>query len=117
MGTINSTVRAGVTPVSRTTATASDTFTYVPNTSQVLEIHNNTAGPLTVTIKGSAPSAAYPVPGVAGLTTNLTSGLSLTIATNTTYHVALDSIAPYLAGNGTVTVAGATAAIVTLLTN
>jgi hypothetical protein len=117
MASIASTTRSGVTLVSRTTATASDTFTYVPNTSQVLEIHNNTAGPLTVTIKGSAPSAAFPVPGVAGLTTNLTAGLSLTIAANATYHVALDSIAPYLAGNGTVTVAGATGSIVTLLTN
>jgi hypothetical protein len=117
MATLNSTVRGGVALVNRNTASASDTFTYVPNTSQVLEIHNNTAGSLTVTIKGSAPSAAFPVPGVAGLTTNLTAGLSLTIAASTTYHIVLDTIAPYLAGNGTVTVAGATGAIITLLTN
>lgn len=117
MASITSTVRGGVALVNRNTATASDTFTYVPNTAQVLEIHNNTAGSLTVTVKGSAPSAAYPVNGVAGQTVNLSAGLSLTIAANSTYHVVLDSIAPYLAGNGTVTVAGATGSIVTLLTN
>lgn len=117
MATLTATTRGGVALVNRNTASASDTLTYVPNTSQVLEIHNNTAGSLTVVIRGSAPSATFPVPGVAGLTTNLSAGLSLTVAANTTYHVALDSIAPYLAGNGTVTVSGATGAIVTVLTN
>jgi hypothetical protein len=117
MATIAQTTRGGVVTVTRTTASASDTFTYVPNTSQVLELHNNTAGALTAVIKGSAPSAAFPVAGVAGNTVDLSAGKSVAVAASQTVHIALDSIAPYLTGNGTVTVSGATGMTITLLSN
>lgn len=108
---------AAVVSATRVTASASDTFTYVPNTSQVLELHNNTAGPLTAVIKGSAPSAAFPIPGAGGTTVDLSAGLSVVVGASASKFVALDAHAAYLAGNGTVTVTGAAGMTVVLLAN
>lgn len=115
MAAITPTARGSVFAVARTTLSASDTFNYVPNTNQVLELHNNTAGPLTAVIKGTAPSAAFPVPGAGGTTVDLSAGKSVVVGASSTYHVALDSIASYLSGTGVVTVTGAATMTATLL--
>ena len=117
MATLTSTQRGAVVSANRNTLTASDTFTYVANTSQCLELHNNTAGSITAVIKGSAPSAAYPVAGAGGTTVDLSAGLSVVVPANASKLVNLDSQAAYLAGNGTVTVTGATGMTAILLTN
>jgi hypothetical protein len=117
MAALSATTRGAKITASRNTLTASDSFTYVPNTNQVLELHNNTAGPLTAVIKGSAPSATYPVPGAGGTTIDLSAGLSITVAASASVLVALDAHAAYLAGNGTITVTGATGMTAILLSN
>lgn len=88
------------------TASASDTLTYVANTNQLVELDNTTGGSLTINIKGSAPSAAYPVAGTS-TTIDLTAGYSVTCTAGQKKIVNLDKIAAYLAGNGTVTLSGA----------
>jgi hypothetical protein len=114
MAVIAQTARGAVAELTRTVLSASDTLTYVPNTNQYLELDNNTAGSLTVVIKGSAPSAAFPVPGTGGTTIDLSTGRSIVIAASKTFGISLDSIAPYLAGTGVVTITGGTAIIATL---
>jgi len=108
---------AAVLTATRVALSASDSFTYTPNTNQVLELHNNTAGSLTATIKGSAPSAAYSVPGAGGLTVDLSAGLAVVVPANTSKFVNLDSIAAYLAGDGTVSINGAATMTAVILTN
>lgn len=116
MAVIVQTALAGVLDMTRTTLTAGpDTFTYVPNSGQVLEIANNTGGSLTVVIKGTAPSATFPVPGSGGTVVDLSAGKSIVVGINKSFRIALDSIASYLAGTGAVTVTGGTAAIATLV--
>jgi hypothetical protein len=119
MAALTPTSRAAgvVVTATRNTASASDTFTYVPNTNQVIELHNNTAGSLTAVIKGSAPSAAFPIPGAGATTVDLSAGLSVVVAASQTKFVALDAIAAYLAGTGVVTVTGAATLTVVVLNN
>lgn len=117
MAALTPTVRGALVTANRNTLSASDTFTYTPNTSQCLELHNNTAGSLTAVIKGSAPSAAFPVPGAGGTTIDLSAGLSVVVAANQSKFVNLDAHAAYLAGNGNVTVTGAATMTAILLTN
>jgi hypothetical protein len=117
MAALTPTVRGALVTANRNTLSASDTFVYTQNLSQCLELHNNTAGPLTAVIKGSAPSAAYPIQGAGGTTVDLSAGLSVVVAANASKLVNLDAHAAYLAGNGTVTVTGAATAIAILLTN
>lgn len=96
----------GVATATVFTASASDTLTYVANTNQLVEMDNTTGGSLTLNIKGSAPSAAYPVPNTS-TTVDLSAGLNVVIPAGTKKIVNLDKIAAYLAGNGTVTLSGA----------
>lgn len=119
MAALSFSARTGaVTTPNRVTLTASDSFTFVPNTNQVLELHNTTGAPITAVIKGSAPSAAYAVPNAGTTTVDLTTGFSVTVpATTGAKYVQLDAIAAYLAGNGTVTITGATGALAVLLSN
>jgi len=117
MAALTATTRAGVTTASRNTLSASDTFTYVPNTNQVLELHNLTGGSLTAVIKGSAPSAAYSIPGAGATTVDLSAGLSVVVAASASKFVALDTIAAYLAGTGACTVTGAATLTAILLQN
>ena len=97
---------AGVVTSVVNTATASDTLVYVPNTNQALVMDNTTGGSLTLNIKGSAPSAAYPVAGTS-TTMDLSAGFNVTIAAGAKKLLNLDKIPAYLAGNGTVTLSGA----------
>jgi len=117
MAALTPTVRGALVTANRNTLTASDTFVYTANLSQCLELHNNTAGSLTAVIKGSAPSAAYPVAGAGSTTVDLSAGLSVVVPAGASKLVNLDAHASYLAGNGTVTVTGGTAMIGILLTN
>lgn len=117
MATLTATQRGAKVTAARSTASASDSFTYVPNTNQVLELHNNTAGALTAVVKGTAPSATFSIPGAGSTTIDLSAGLSVPVAANTSVFVSLDSHAAYLAGTGAVTVTGATGMTVILLNN
>ncbi len=114
MAVIAQTARSAVGELTRTVLGASDTLTYVANSSQILNLANGSGGSLTVAIKGSAPSATYPVAGSGGTTVDLTAGKSIVIANGKTFEVNLDAIAAYLTGNGTVTITGGTAIVATL---
>jgi hypothetical protein len=96
----------GVVTAVVNTASASDTMTYVAGSNQIVEMDNTTGGSLTLNIKGSAPSAAYPITGTS-TTTDLTAGFSVTIAAGAKKSLNLDKIKAYLTGNGTVTLSGA----------
>ena len=95
------------------TASASDTMTYVAGTNQLVELDNTTGGSLTMNIKGSAPSATYPI-NKTGTTTDLSAGLSVVCAAGVKKTVNLDKISAYLAGNNTVTLSGAATMKVTI---
>ena len=117
MAALSLTSRGAKITAARNTLSASDTFAFVPNTNQVLELHNNTAGSLTAVVKGSAPSAAFPIPGAGGTTIDLSAGLSVAVPAGTSVFVTLDAHAAYLAGNGTVTVTGASGLTAIVLSN
>lgn len=117
MAALSLTARGAKITAARNTLSASDTFTFVPNTNQVLELHNNTAGALTAVVKGSAPSASFPIPGAGGTTIDLSAGLSVPVAAGVSVFVTLDAHAAYLAGNGTVTVTGASGLTAIVLSN
>lgn len=88
------------------TLSSSDTFAYTPNVNMTAVFNNTTGGSLTVNLKGSAPSATYPVIGT-GETKDLSSGYSITVAAGAQKSINLDKITKYLTGSGTVTVTGA----------
>jgi hypothetical protein len=109
MAVLTSTVlqsAAGVATAVVNTASASDTLTYVAGTNQLVEMDNTTAGSLTLVIKGTAPSAAYPIVGTS-TTTDLTTGLSVVLPAATKKIINLDKISAYLTGTGVVTLSGA----------
>lgn len=95
------------------TASASDTFTYTQGTGMYAVLDNTTGGLLTAVIKGSAPSATYPIGGTPDVK-DLTAGYSVAIPASTKKSINLDKIAPYLAGNGTVTISGAATLKITI---
>jgi len=97
---------SGVVTAVVNTASASDTLTYVAGSNQLVELNNTTGGSLTMVIKGSAPSAAYPVTGTS-TTIDLTAGFSVLVAAGATKIVNLDKIKAYLTGTGVVTLSGA----------
>jgi hypothetical protein len=97
---------SGVVTAVVNTASASDTMTYVAGTGQLVEMENTTGGSLTLVIKGSAPSATYPVSGTS-TTIDLTAGYSVTIAAGAKKIINLDKIKAYLTGTGVVTLSGA----------
>ena len=103
----------GVGTATINVATASDTLTYTAGTNQLLKLDNQTAGALTVVIKGTAPSAAYVVPNT-GSTMDLTAGLSIVLAAGVCKFVNLDKIKAYLDGTGVVTLSGAAGLKVTV---
>lgn len=97
----------GVVTPTVNTASASDTFTYTAGGNMLLELDNSTGGSLTLTVKGSAPSATYPVYSTGGGVKDLSAGLDIVVAAGAKKIVNLDKISAYLAGNGTVTCSGA----------
>lgn len=117
MAALTPTTRSAVTSAVRNTLTASDTFTYARDTNQVLELHNTTGAPLSATIKGTAPSAAYPIPGAGGTTADLSTGLVVNVPANASRIVHLDAISAYLTGTGVVAVTGGSTLIAILLQN
>lgn len=102
---------AGVRTVTRTTLTASDTFTYNSARGAVLILDNITAGPLTVTIDG-AGGTVVPVAGIGDV--SVASGFSTgVIAASACVAIPLDSIFHYL--QGTIAVTGGTGIRATLI--
>lgn len=86
----------GARTVTRTTLTASDTFTYNADRNPVLELDNVTAGPLTVIIDG-AGSSTVPVAGVGPV--DVSGGYSTgAIAAGAKVAIPLNSISAYLRG-------------------
>ena len=113
MATITATSMQGLggRVVTRTTMTASDTFTYNPNARAVLLLDNITAGPLTVTIDGNG-GTTVPVAGIGNV--DVSSGFSTaSIAAAATLAIPLDAISAYL--QGTITLTGGTGIRATLL--
>lgn len=97
---------SGVVTTTVNTASASDTLTYVAGTNQLVEMDNQTGGSLTLNIKGTAPSATYPVSNTS-TTVDLSAGLSVVVAAGAKKVVNLDKISAYLVGTGVVTLSGA----------
>lgn len=101
----------GVRLVTRTTLTASDTFTYNQGREAVLILDNITAGALTVNIDG-AGGTTVPVPGIGDV--SVASGLSTgSIAAGACVAIPLDTVFQYL--QGVIAVTGGTGIRATLL--
>lgn len=102
---------SGVRTVTRTTLTASDTFTYNANGKAVLILDNVTAGALTVTIDG-ADGTTVPVAGIGPI--SVAAGYSTgAIAAAACVAIPLDSIDQYL--KGVIAVTGGTGIKATLI--
>ena len=101
----------GVRLVTRTTLTASDTFTYNLGREAVLILDNITAGALTVNIDG-AGGTTVPVPGIGDV--SVSSGLSTgSIAAGACVAIPLDTVFQYL--QGVIAVTGGTGIRATLI--
>jgi hypothetical protein len=102
---------AGSRVVTRTTLTASDTFTYNATRDATLILDNITAGPLTVTIDG-AGGTTVPVPGIGDV--SVAAGFSTgSLAAGVCVAIPLDSIFQYL--QGVIAVTGGTGIRATLI--
>lgn len=100
MATIAQTSLRGNGPVTVTTTAGSgttDTLVYAPNTMQILEIRNTTAGSINVTIDGSGATTISPQ-GYGG-TVDISTGKQFSVGANATVIVNLDSISAFLQGN------------------
>lgn len=101
---------SGQRTVTETTLGASDTFTYRPNTGQVLTLRNATGGALTPVIDGDG-GTTVPVSGIGSV--DVSSGYSVgSIAAGVVKAIPLDTIAEYL--RGTIAVTGGTGIVATL---
>ena len=88
---------------------ASDTFTFVPGTAQILHLHNTTASPVVITMVGTAPVAITPVGAIAiGGSVATSAGYAITVPTSGIEAINLDTIAPYLQGTLVVTATNGT---------
>lgn len=83
--------------LTRTTMSASDTFTFTQGTGQVLMLYNTTASPVVVALTGNAMPATIPVTGIGG-TFSLAGGKSVTVPASGATVIDLDDIYQYLAG-------------------
>lgn len=102
---------SGARVVTRTTLTASDTFTFNADRNPVLELDNVTGGALTVTIDG-ASGTSVAVPGVGAV--DVSAGYSTgSIAAGAKVAIPLNSIREYL--KGTIAVTGGTGISAALL--
>jgi hypothetical protein len=113
MGTIASTdLRpGGARPLTETTLTASDTFTYEPIGRQVLSLRNPTAGALSPVIDGDGATTVR-APGAPAF--DISAGYAVgSIAAGAAVAIPLDSISAYLAG--TITITGGSGLVATLL--
>lgn len=113
MATITSTTLQGlgVRTATRTTLTASDTFTYNQGRDAILILDNVTAGALTVTIDG-AGGTTVPINGIGDV--SVAAGYSTgSIAAGACVAIPLDTIFQYL--QGTIAVTGGSGIRATLL--
>jgi hypothetical protein len=101
----------GVRTVTRTTLTASDTFTYNQGREALLILDNVTAGALTVNIDG-ADGTTVPVAGIGNV--SVASGFTTgSIAAGACVAIPLDTIFQYL--QGVIAVTGGTGIKATLV--
>lgn len=98
--------------LTQTTMTSSDTLTYQFGAKQYLLLVNPTGSLITVTLTGSAGTAAVPVPGVGNVAA--TGGKAVPVAANSSVVLNLDNYTYWLAGTGTVTLTGGTGALAAL---
>ncbi len=97
----------GITPLLKTTLSASDTLIYTQSSNQRLIIENDTGSSVTVNIDGDA-ATSVPVPNT-GATFDVSSGLNITVADGDAVFLTLDQFKAYLVG--TITVTGAPGAV------
>lgn len=93
--------------LTRTTMTASDTFTFVQGAGQRLILWNTTASPVIITIDGTGGSVVA-VPRSLGLAgaIDVTAGKAVTVPASSTVIINCDDYAAYF--QGTVTITGGT---------
>ena len=104
---------SGSRTVTENTLTASDTFTYLRGTGQMLLIRNNTAGSITVTIDG-ADGVATAFPGIPSVP--IQNGIALAaMGVGVVRIVELDKVWPYL--QGVIAMTGGSGATAILLNN
>lgn len=102
----------GPTNLTRTTMTASDTFTYVQGSGQTLALYNTTASLVTVTLVGTSPTSLSPS-GYGG-TVSTAGGKAISVPASGWTLVELDDIWAFLTGNGTITATGGTGLVAAL---
>jgi phage FluMu protein gp41 len=113
MATIASTLMTGTgqRTVTTTTLTASDTFTYVEGSGQILILRNGTGGPLSPVIDGAAGTTVQ-VAGIGAV--DVSGGYAVdAIADGVTKAIPLDTIKEYL--RGTIAVTGGTGIVASIL--
>lgn len=104
---------SGQRTVTETTMTSSDTFTYLPNTGQILILRNGTGGALSPVLDG-ADGTTVSFPGVPSV--SVASGYAVgSIAAGAVRAIPLDTISAYL--QGVITVTGCTGMTAVLLNN
>lgn len=99
-------------PVSVSTillATSGDTLNYMKNKGQELYLFNTSNSAVTVTIDGS-DSGSVVVPGTAGTTISVASGLSIPIAANSFAYLVLEKAEFFL--QGTVAITASTGSVI-----
>lgn len=96
----NSVSAVAITPL--TLATSGDTLQYVKNQNQELYLFNPSASAVTVTIDGDGANAVL-VPGTAGTTISVASGLAINVPANSFAFLPLDRAEVYLVGNVSIT--------------
>lgn len=102
---------SGARELTVTTLGASDTFTYVKGSGQILILNNVTAGALTPNLDG-AGGTSVPVAGIGSV--SVASGYTCpSIAAGEYFAIPLDTISAYL--QGTIALTGGTGIEATLL--
>ena len=102
--------KQGSVLMTRTSLSASDSIPYNSGTHQKLKLDNNTGSPIVVTIVGASATTISPV-GFGG-TINVSGGYQITVPSNSTHIVDLDTISAYLSGN--ITINGGTGIVAVL---
>lgn len=103
--------------LTRTALSASDTFTYVQGSGQVLILWNTTGSPVNITLTNATPNANTAVPENLGFGGSIAtgSGKQVTVGANGTLAVSCDDYAAYLKGSGAATLTGGTGVTAHLL--
>ncbi|MGZ8888053.1 MAG: hypothetical protein ACXW1D_00690 [Halobacteriota archaeon] len=112
MAVVSVTSKQSAAPISVASiplGTSGDTLVYTPGQGDELMLYNSSASPVVVTIDGNG-GTTIPVPGAAGATFSVATGLTVTVAANSFAYISLDKASAYL--SGTVAISAATASVV-----